>query len=356
MLFASSIGEIAHPFFIAFAYLLALYYHWIPNYAVAIALLTITVMVVVFPITRKATRSMMKMSLLSPEMRAIQQKYKAKPGVSVEERRELREHLNEEMMALYRENGVSPTGGCLPMLLQLPAFWILYGTIKGLIHTTKAGVAQPLYIAHSSSLYKAIVTAPVVDGHAQLKAFGIDMADSVRSADLSWGAKIPFICLILAAMGLQYLQMKRLQGRNPGAAQGNPQMEQMQRMQKYFPLILGIIYINIPAGVNIYFIVSSMFRIGQQELMYSRDPQIKEASARLRARAAAKSPGAVVPAKTVEKPAAAKPSTNGGPPAKRAPAQKPAANGSRAKSPNGSQPAAPKAQPRARNKRARRPR
>ena len=148
MLIASSIGQIAHPFFIVFARLLAAYYSLIPNYAVAIALLTLTVMVVVFPITRRATRSMMKMQLLAPELKALQAKYKAKPGMPVQERQELRQHLNEEMMALYKENNVSPTGGCLPIILQLPAFWILYGTIKGLIHTTGKGVhllANPLY-------------------------------------------------------------------------------------------------------------------------------------------------------------------------------------------------------------------
>jgi YidC/Oxa1 family membrane protein insertase len=373
MIFASSIGEIAHPFFIAFAFFLALYYKIYPNYATAIAMLTITVMVVVFPVTRRATRSMMKMQLLSPEMRAIQAKYKAKPGMTVDERRENREHLNEEMMALYRENGVSPTGGCLPMFLQLPAFWILYGTIKGLIHTSKSGLAQPLYINKTSLLYQHIVHAPIRDGHAVLNAFGIDMADSVRSAGLSWPAKIPFICLILAAIALQFVQMRRLQGRNPGGAQANPQMQQMQ---KYFPLILGVIYISIPAGVNVYFIISSLFRIGQQEFMYKRDPHIIEASAKLRARAGAgKSGGNVVPAKAVRKQAAKAEEPKDGstsntpvpkgitlPKAQRNGASRPRTNGAQkngAQKSNGSTPPEeerPKAQPRARNKRARRPR
>ena len=134
MLLASSIGEIAHPFFIVFAWLIERFYSLIPNYAVAIGLLTLVVMVVVFPITRRATRSMMKMQLLAPELKKIQTRYKVPPGTPIAERQEARQRLNEEMMALYRENNVSPTGGCLPMLLQLPIFWILYGTIRGLIH------------------------------------------------------------------------------------------------------------------------------------------------------------------------------------------------------------------------------
>jgi YidC/Oxa1 family membrane protein insertase len=294
VILASSIGEIAHPFFITFAWLIAAFYALIPNYAIAIALLTIVVMIVVFPITRRATRSMMKMQLLAPELKKIQTRYKTNPSMTAAEKQEARQHLNEEMMALYRENGVSPTGGCLPMLLQLPIFWILYGTIRGLIHTKNfASVAaaraychglndnklcpQPLYIDRHSKLYRAVEHA-----HGHLNAFGINLADSVRTAGLSWGSKVPLIALILLAIGLQYIQIKQVSGRNKAAAAANPQMQQMQRIM---PIIFAVIYIAIPAGVNVYFIVSSLFRIGQQEFMYRRDPHIRESMAQLHARA-----------------------------------------------------------------------
>jgi YidC/Oxa1 family membrane protein insertase len=296
MLLASSIGEIAHPFFIVFAWLIERFYSLIPNYAIAIGLLTIVVMIIVFPITRQATRSMMKMQLLAPELKKIQTRYKVPPGTPVAERQEARQHLNDEMMALYRENNVSPTGGCLPMLLQLPIFWILYGTIRGLIHlktfptaaaarawckhpvSAKACV-QPLYINHASSLYHAVIHA-----NGKLMAFGINMANSVRSAGLSWGAKMPLIALILIAIALQYIQIRQVSGRNAAAAAANPQMQQMQRIM---PIVFALIYIAIPAGVNVYFIVSSLFRIGQQEYMYRRDPHIRESLAKLNARAKA---------------------------------------------------------------------
>jgi YidC/Oxa1 family membrane protein insertase len=90
--------------------------------------------------------------------------------------------------------------------------------------------------------------------------------------------------MILAAVALQYLQMKQLSGRNPQASQANPQMQQIQKMQKIFPVFFALIYISIPAGVNVYFIVSSIFRICQQELMYRRDPHIRSALERLRGR------------------------------------------------------------------------
>jgi YidC/Oxa1 family membrane protein insertase len=296
---ASSIGEIAHPFFILFAWLIERFYSLIPNYAIAIALLTLVVMIVVFPITRRSTRSMMKMQLLAPELKKIQNRYRMPPGTPVAERQQARQRLNEEMMALYRENNVSPTGGCLPMLLQLPIFWILYGTIRGLIHlkgfsTVAAAKAwckhpvdgkscvQPLYISHNSSLYHAVIHA-----NGKLMAFGINMADSVRSAGLTWAEKAPLIALILLAIALQYIQIKQISGRNAAAAAANPQMQQMQ---KVMPIIFAVIYIAIPAGVNVYFIVSSLFRIGQQEYMYRRDPHIRESLSQLNARAKAAPP------------------------------------------------------------------
>jgi len=286
VLFASTIGQIGAPFYKAFAWVLALIYSAIPNYAIAIALLTVLVMVVVFPVTLKGTRGMMKMQLLAPELKKIQARHKTSPGASVEERQEARKALNEEMMALYKENNTSPTGGCVPLFLQMPMFLILYGTIRGLTHKSSTGKSLPLYISPHSRLYESITAA-----HGALRSFGINLADSVKSPGLSWGGKAPYIFLILLAVGLQYLQMKQLSGRNPAASQANPQMQQMQ---KIFPLIFAVIYISIPAAVNVYFIISSLFRVGQQEFMYRHDPELQASLNKLKTRNAAQGATAVL--------------------------------------------------------------
>lgn len=289
MLLASSLGQIAHPFYEIFAWAIAGFYSLIPNYAVAISLLTIAVMILVFPITRRGTRSMMKMQLLAPEVKKLQTRFKAQPGMSTAERQDLRQRMNDELMALYKENNTSPTGGCLPMFLQFPIFILLYGTVRGLTHVVKGHGVVPLYISSTSRMYKDIV-----DSHGQLKAFGINLADSVRTPGVAIGPKIAIIAMILVAIALQYIQMKQLSGRNPAAAAANPQMQQMQ---KFMPLIFAVIYISIPAGVNTYFIVSSLFRIAQQEYMYRRDPQLQESVARLRDRTQAS--GKVIDANVV---------------------------------------------------------
>ena len=76
---------------------------------------------------------------------------------------------------------------------------------------------------------------------------------------------IPYLVLIVAAMFLQYYQMKQMNSRNPQAAAANPQM---QTMQKFFPIIFGVIYLRVPAGATIYMVVSSAMRIGTQEVMF----------------------------------------------------------------------------------------
>jgi membrane protein insertase Oxa1/YidC/SpoIIIJ len=136
-------------------------------------------------------------------------------------RRRRHQQLNKETSALYKEQGISPAAGCLPTLLQLPIFWILYGTIRGLTHemVIRAKLTlQPLYVSHVSRLYASIV-AP---HHGLLPAFGIDLADTVRTAGLSWPGRIPYLVVVVGAVALQYLQTKLLNARNSAVARANP--------------------------------------------------------------------------------------------------------------------------------------
>src|SRR5919106_738001 len=101
--------------------LLNFFYELVPNYAVAIALLTCVVMIVTTPLTLKGTRSMIEMQRLQPEIRRLQVQYK-----------DDRQKLNEELMRFYREHQINPVGGCLPLLIQAPVFSILFYVVQGL--------------------------------------------------------------------------------------------------------------------------------------------------------------------------------------------------------------------------------
>jgi YidC/Oxa1 family membrane protein insertase len=263
------IGKIFQPLLDAVGGILAFFYSIIPNYPIDVALLTIVIMALLTPLTVKSTKNMAAMQALGPEMKKLQQKYKGP---------ENRVQLNEEMMKLYKEHNVNPASGCLPMLLQMPAFFILYSVIRGMTNTvtttvyttTLAGkkiahsvvTADPRYIPKDSKMYENIVHAK-----GQLISFGMDFSDKLLSHHSSLFVAIPYLLLVVGAVGLQYLQMSRLNARNPGANQANPQAAMLQ---KYMPLIFGFIYLNVAAILNVYFIVSSAIRILTQEILFRK--------------------------------------------------------------------------------------
>lgn len=271
-----AVGDIFHPLFVLVATVLAYIYGVVPNYALAIIILTVLIMAILTPLTVKSTRSMLAMQALQPELQKLRQKYKGADN---------REQLNQEMMRLYKEQGVSPTGGCLPMFLQMPALIVLYDILRGLANTIKKGTvfptgtalrggsiskvgqkcaekvcAVPRYIPTTSKMYHNLVGSPGV-----MKSFGMNLAMKPLTHRTNWYDYIPYMALVAAAVALQYIQMNQMTKRNKAAAQMNPQM---QTMQKIMPLIFAYIYFLIPAGVVIYMIVSSAIRILTQDLIF----------------------------------------------------------------------------------------
>src|ERR687891_2266248 len=118
------------PLYDAVGYVLAFFYALIPNLGVAIILLTITVMLLLFPLTAKSARSMLAMQRLQPEIKKLQAKHKGD-----------RQKLNEEMMKLYQEHKVNPLGGCLPLLLQMPVFFALFNVLRDPLDWVPTGSA-----------------------------------------------------------------------------------------------------------------------------------------------------------------------------------------------------------------------
>lgn len=263
-----SIGDIFHPLFVAIADVLAWIYAIVPTYAVTIILLTIVIMALMTPLTIKSTRSMLAMQTLQPEMQKLRAKYKGP---------ENRQQLNEEMMKLYREQGVSPTGGCLPMFLQMPAFIVLYDTIRGLANTVKKGAfmgtgkvrcthlvcATPRYVPHSSAIYKNLVKTPGV-----MHSIGLNLAAKPLTHRGIWYDYIPYFALLAVAVALQYFQMAQMTRRNKRNNTAQQMPQQMQTMQRVMPLIFAYIYFLVPAGVVIYMIVSSAIRVLTQDLIF----------------------------------------------------------------------------------------
>jgi YidC/Oxa1 family membrane protein insertase len=253
--FTHAVGGVFQPIFHLFGWLLALCYDLIPNYAVAIAMLTIVIMVILTPFTIKSTKSMMAMQKLQPEIKKLQQKYKGA---------ENRQTLNEEMMKLYREEGANPVGGCLPVLLQAPFLFILYSVIKGLANKVIVGgklVPLPRYIPASSKMYTSLVAS-----NGQIKAFGMDLNLKPFSSHGSVAAAIPFFVFVAVAVALQYFQMAQMNNRSKKTGQSMP--SQQQAMQRFLPIIFAYFYMVIPAAVVLYMIISTGIRIITQDLMF----------------------------------------------------------------------------------------
>jgi len=222
--------------------ILAFFYGLVPNFGIAIIFLTLAISLLLFPLTLKQTRSMRAMSGIQPRVKAIQAEYK-----------DDREKLYAELQALYKEEGVSPAAGCLPMLLQMPIWFALFQVLREPADfvSSSTELRGALDSGDTGFLAMDLLSAPS-------EAFAIGIVDA-----------IPYIILILIVMATGYYQQYQTTKRQSG--QQTQQAAQMQTIMKIFPVVFGFISWGLPAGLVLYFAVSQMFRIGQQAAIISID-------------------------------------------------------------------------------------
>ncbi|MGH9058053.1 MAG: YidC/Oxa1 family membrane protein insertase [Acidimicrobiales bacterium] len=254
---SSGLSSLIDPVAKPIAALLATIYSVVPNYGVAILVLSVLWMVVISPLTLKTTRSMLAMQKLQPQLKKLQEQHKND-----------RQAFAQAQMELFREHNASPFGACLPTLLPLPVFFALFRVIDGLSHSNH-GHTQPQYLSVHTRMYHDIVAA-----HGHLSAFGLDLSKNALSSHSSIWAALPFFVLLLVMMGTQYLQSAQMMSRNP-QAQNNPQA----KMMKFLPLVFGVFCVQFPAGVVLYYAMSNLCRIGQQSAMYRYDPKVRALAA-----------------------------------------------------------------------------
>jgi YidC/Oxa1 family membrane protein insertase len=204
---------IFNPISVFFLKALRWIYGVVGNWGVSIILLTLGIRIVLFPLMHTSTVSMRKMSKVQPKVKEIQAKYKKKKSDP-----QARAKMNQEMMALYKEEGVNPMAGCLPLLVQLPLLWALYRLFLSAIELRHAPFF--LWITDLSAKDPLYVT-PV---------------------------------LMTATMWLQ----QRLA---PQA--GDPQQQRLMRMM---PLIFGIMFLQFPSGLVLYWLANNVITIIQQEI------------------------------------------------------------------------------------------
>ncbi len=248
-------SAIIDPIFNGLAALLAACYAVSGNYALAIALFTLIIMLASTPLTLKSTRSMMAMQRVQPELKRLQTKYKGD-----------RERLNQEMMALYQREGINPLGGCLPQLVQLPIFFILFRLLRGLTNLPDGAVTfEPKYLDHGTRLYKDLASGN------QMVSFGIDLARQANNVvRQSVVEAIPYLILIAITGVTAWYQQKQMQARQSGSS--TPTNSQQQMLMKVMPYTLPLFSFFMPLGMVIYFIISNLWRVGQQAYIHRSGP------------------------------------------------------------------------------------
>ena len=209
----------------------------------AIILLTLVVRILLLPLAIKQTRSMRGMQAIQPKIKEIQKKHKVDKELmrkDPEKYRAKRAKMNEEMMALYQEEGVNPAASCLPLLAQAPVFIALFWTIRGMDELQNA----PFYF------FTDFITVRE-DGFTGLGAL-------VSAA--GW----PGWFLILVMSGTMFITQKQMMARTAASGADNPMAQQQKILLYVMPLFLAVISFQFMLGLLLYWVTTNIWQVAQQ--------------------------------------------------------------------------------------------
>ena len=191
-------------------------YGIVGNYGIAIIIVTVLMRIIIFPLTLKQEKSMKKMRELQPELEKIKEKYKDNP-----------QEYQQKTAELYRESGVNPLGGCLPLLIQMPVFVALYWAFSG----------------------------NAIPADAKFLWFTLKQPDRLFMI-----GNFAFNLLPILNVGVTYIQQKIM----TSATSGQESNQQMQTMLYMMPLMMLFIFYKMPSGVTLYYLVSGALSLVQQ--------------------------------------------------------------------------------------------
>lgn len=200
-------------------FVLNLFYKLIPNYGIAIILLTILVRFILYPFTMKSYKSMREMHKLQPHIQELQKKYKDDP-----------KRMQKEMMLLYKEHKVNPFSGCFIMILQMPVLIALFTTLRSAIELR--GAPFILWIK--------------------------DLSEPDAIFRLPNGFPINVLPILLVAAFFFQQKMTAM------PAMTDQQRQQQKMMTAIMPLFMGFIFYSFPSGLNLYFGLSTLLGIMDQ--------------------------------------------------------------------------------------------
>ena len=229
-------------------------YEYIPgkDFGIAIIILTVIIRLILYPSFVKAIKSQKVLSELQPRIKEIQKKFK-----------DDKEKQGREIMELFKKEKINPLSGFLPILVQLPIIVALYK-----VFYTEIGAEQL-----SANLYSFMPSIEAV--HASFLGI-IDLSKSCTimvdgTQQLLWAN----IILVILVGVIQFVQMKMVMPKLPKNKDENDKMAQMSNMMQkqmlyVFPILAVVILFRIPSAVGLYWLVSALFSIFQQHLIYSK--------------------------------------------------------------------------------------
>lgn len=191
---------------------------FIPNYGLVIIVFAFCLKILLNPLMKKQMESMKKMGALAPKMTEIREKYKDDPVKA-----------NQQIMKLYKEEGINPAGGCIPMLLQLPILYALFGVFRSTIELRQ----QPFILwIHDLSAPDVIATLPF-----KIPIFGIDTVSGVA-----------------ILMGVTMFFQQKMMMTDP----------KQKALVYIMPVMLTLLFFNFPSGLNLYYFMFNLLTIAQQ--------------------------------------------------------------------------------------------
>ncbi len=233
------------------------------SYGIDIVVLTILVRILLYGLTKKSTKSMRAMSKLQPKMKELQEKYK-----------EDKAKLNEEVMGLYKKEGVSPVSGCLPMLLQMPIFIAIFWMLRDPTY-----YKQLTGFGHASFLGARLTVKPFESSPLPDVANLPGMLDLDKVFGGGWFMDkflyLPALWLVVLYIFTTIYQTRLMQQQNPTQQQDTAKMQQYMFLPMF--IIFGFIF---PVGLLLYWGISNVMQMVQTKIIYGemdREDSLKEA-------------------------------------------------------------------------------
>jgi YidC/Oxa1 family membrane protein insertase len=244
---------ILNPFVTLLTFLYSVFNH---DMVLAIIVFTILIRLLTYPLTAQQQRSAAAMQQLQPELNKLQEKHKND-----------REKLAQEQMRLYREYGINPLGGCLPLVIQFPIFIALY---QAIIH---ALASTPLQLIDLSNRLLIPGLNAVIPLDNTWLGMNLSQAPNMNAISLSNPVSLIAIILPLLVVVTTWLQFKVTTPPPTPSDDGKPNQAQAmsQSMGTIMPLMYGFFALSFSVGLSIYFVASNVIGIVQYALMGKAD-------------------------------------------------------------------------------------